>query len=131
MSLVRVANSADVEGIYYLVRDSFNTFSDYSLRQFQEVVEYIYEKNPARTDEHVFGWVIEDAGKIVGFLGLFPLYFNVRGQRVTGASGTMWCIDPDFQSYGLFLYKRYIDWGRDHLLIDAENHADSWHPHTF
>ena len=121
MASVRVANGIDTEGIYQLVRRSFSTFANYSLSDFQELTTYIYHENPARSEEHVFGWVVEDADRIVGFLGLFPLSFNVEGQKVIGASGTMWCIDPDFQSYGLFLYKRYIDWGEDHLLIDSSS----------
>lgn len=119
-AFVRTADLSDISGIWSLCSTYFDEYRGSSLEDFQNLCFYRWRDNPARTDAHPFGWVLENEERqIVGFLGLVPMRVQVGARVVTAASGTSWVVDTAYRSYGLDLYKKYMSWGDRYLLLDT------------
>lgn len=65
--------------------------------------EWEYAANPAAGSAGAPGWVLERAGKIIGYYGLLPGRVAVNGRIAPAACGMDFCIDPDEQGFGLGL----------------------------
>ena len=60
--------------------------------------------NPARTADHVFGWVLESPKDgIVGFAGQVPLRMKIADREIVGASGNAFGVLPAYRNYSLKL----------------------------
>lgn len=119
-AFIRAADLSDIPGIWSLCSTYFDEYRGSTLKDFHDLCLYRWRDNPARTDAHPFGWILETGErKIVGFLGLVPMRVQVGDRVVTAASGTSWVVDVAYRSYGLDLYKKYMSWGDRYLLLDT------------
>ena len=57
---------ADLQGIWALCRRSYNKYRTSTFNQFRELYRQLWLNNPARTSEHVFGWVVEGPHQEIG-----------------------------------------------------------------
>jgi hypothetical protein len=66
--------------------------------------------NPAFTSECPRGWVLEEKGKIVGFIGNVPVQFDVDGEPGIAAAAVSWYVDPSVRGLAsLGLFNEYLD----------------------
>ena len=109
----------DLAAIWPLLRQAFPVpYTACTLAECIKMLKHRWLENPARTCDHVFGWVLESpTDGIVGFVGQVPVRIKVGEREIVGASGTSFCVLPAYQSYSLMLLRHLMDWGDRHFLI--------------
>jgi len=61
----------------------------------------LWNTNPAiqaAKSNPALGWVLEDAGKIVGFFGNVPLLYEFAGQPVIVSDASLWGVDENYRT---------------------------------
>ena len=118
--LCRFATMDDVPGIHEVCRRAFPAYAQASLEEFRELCAHRWERNPARTSDDPFGWVLETpSGQIVGFHGLVPIRLWVGGRTLHAVSPTTWAADPGTGRAGLTMLARYMQWGANRFLLNT------------
>jgi hypothetical protein len=108
----------DLRGIWNLVRSQFETYRTCTLSQYGELCRQLWLNNPARTPEHVFGWVLQDREDgIVGFIGVLPVKLKLSDGEVIGGAGHSWVVSPGYRAHSLSLYKQLMSWVDKHFLV--------------
>ena len=109
----------DLAGIQTVLRQVFPVpYSACSLTDFVRMQKHKWVDNPARTRDHVFGWVLESpADGIVGFVGQVPVRVKIGEREIVGASGSSYSMLPAYRNYSLMLLKQLLDWGNRHFLM--------------
>ena len=118
--IVREANfdDRDLRGIWQLQQHLFDRGKWCSFSEFIQISRHRWLENPARTSDHVFGWVLESSiDGIVGFVGLIPVRMEIGGREIVGAAGNGFCVMPAHRGQSLRLYKQIMDWGDKHFLL--------------
>jgi hypothetical protein len=59
-------------------------------------------------DSWPVGWVLEDAGRIVGSLSNFPTAYVYRGRKLLAATGRAWVVAPEYRGVALWLMDEYF-----------------------
>lgn len=129
--MIREAQWKDLPGIWKVCSRHFPEYRGSSYSEFQDLFSHRWLNNPARTDEHSLGWVVEENQHIFGFIGMIPMKFQVEGEMKIAASGTSWCVDSSHRQWSFELYKKLMDWGNCHLLLDTTSGvvANQFHTH--
>lgn len=85
----------------------------------------LWETNPALKVHGAtvaLGWVIEDAGRIVGFFGNIPQVSYFDGRPVRVSSARAWAVDKDYRSETPRLCEAFFNQsGSDVVLISSAN----------
>jgi amino acid adenylation domain-containing protein len=122
--LCRFATMDDVPGIHEVCRRAFPAYAQASLEAFRELCAHRWERNPARTDDDPFGWLLEaPSGQIIGFHGLVPTRLWVGGRTLHAVSPTTWAVDPGTGRAGLTMLARYTQWGANRFLLNTTANA--------
>ena len=110
----------DLQGIWELQRRLFVRNQSCLLTDFVLMLRHKWLDNPARTPDHVLGWVLESAKDgIVGFVGLVPIKMKVGSREIFGACGTTFVVSPAYRAYSVMLFKQFLGWGERQLLLDT------------
>ena len=111
----------DLAGIWMVLRQAFPVpYGACSLADFILAQNHKWLENPARTTDHVFGWVLESSTDgIVGFVGQVPVRIKITEQEIIGASGSAFSVLPAYRNYSLILSKPLMDWGNKHFLFNT------------
>lgn len=108
----------DLKGLWDLLRAQFAAYRTCTLPQFLRLYEQLWLDNPARTADHVLGWVLQSrVGAIVGFIGLLPIKLKIGDSEVVGGAGHSWVVHPAHRSHSLRLYKQLLAWAESHMLL--------------
>lgn len=109
----------DLAGILVVLRQAFPApYGACSLADFIREQNRNWLDNPARTPDHVFGWVLEGSTEgIVGFLALLPVRIKIAEREIVGGSGCSLAVLPAYRNYSLLLSKQLMDWGDRHFCI--------------
>ncbi len=102
---VREASFADYEKIAALIsRNGLDT-------KPREEWEHLWTNNPIykRVQRWPIGWVVQDGGKIVGYLGNIPVSYQFRGCEVVASSLHALALDVSHRGYGLILLNRLLE----------------------
>jgi hypothetical protein len=73
--------------------------------------KHVWECNPVlirRTEPWPLGWVLENNGKLVGFLGNIPTFCSLAGRRLLATTASAWVVDQPYRSQSIALLKRYL-----------------------
>lgn len=62
---------------------------------------FLWDKNPAFVEDPVRGIVVKDNGRIAGFIGKFPVKFQLNGQKTVSSNGIGLLLDPSLRGSGL------------------------------
>ncbi len=119
---LRVAewNERDLSGIWDLCRQTFDIYRSVTRTDFLELYRHRWLDNPARTEQHTLGWVLDTPEDgIAGFVGMVPVRMKLGDREVVGASGTTFAVLSSYRAYSVSLYKKFTDWGNQQLLIDV------------
>lgn len=65
-----------------------------------------WEGNPSFEEGFHRGWMLRDAGRIVGFIGAVPIKIRVGGCEVTSIAGTTWRVLVEFRGMAMQLKSR-------------------------
>lgn len=76
-----------------------------------------WDHNPAFSSGFERGWVLKDKGKIVGFLGNFPSYFQWSGETILVNNATTWRVSLNYRNYSLRLLFKQMNYSRESLLF--------------
>lgn len=71
----------------------------------------LWRDNPAIRETHAkarIGWVLEDAGKITGFLGSIPLAYRFQGQVVSAAATCRFAVEPSYRGFTHMLVNSFF-----------------------
>jgi hypothetical protein len=77
----------------------------------REEWRHVWECNPVltrRAEPLPLGWVLEDNGKVVGFLGNIPTFCSFVGRRLLATTANAWVVDEPYRSQSIALLKRYL-----------------------
>jgi hypothetical protein len=73
--------------------------------------KHVWECNPVltrRSEPWPLGWVLENSGKLVGFLGNIPTFCSFVGRRLLATTAYSWVVDEPYRSHSIALLKRYL-----------------------
>lgn len=76
-----------------------------------------WDHNPAFSNSFERGWVLKNKGKIVGFLGNFPSYFQLSGEPTIVNNATTWRVSLDYRNYSLLLLFKQMNYSKGTLLF--------------
>jgi hypothetical protein len=77
----------------------------------REEWRHVWERNPVltrRTETLPLGWVLENNGKVVGFLGNIPTFCSFVGRRLLATTANAWVVDEPYRSQSIALLKHYL-----------------------
>ncbi len=85
--------------------------------------EHLWANNPAYLSvgrAWSKGWVVERPdGRIVGYLGNIPLFYELGGERLLTAVAHAWVVDLDYRPYSLALLDLYFSQKNVDLFLNA------------
>lgn len=95
----------DLAGIFAVLSRTLPVpYGACTFEDFTRAHGHMWLDNPARTPDHVFGWVLESpADGIVGFAGQIPLRVKIAEQEIVGTSGSAFGVLPAYRNYSLKL----------------------------
>ena len=107
MTGLRAIEENDLPGLANLLPGWFrNTNRETWWRRF----ENWWTLNPAFTAGFSRGWVLEENGNVVGFIGNVPVQFVVGGEPGIAAAAASWYVDPSVRGMAsLSLFNQYLD----------------------
>ena len=91
-----------------------------------------WDNNPAFNEKLVRGLILENNGKIVGFVGCIPSFFQLSGKQIIVFNETTWRVDKSFRGIeSINLVFNLIDHTKDSLHfryggLDAAEKMQSW-----
>lgn len=83
--------------------------------------ECLWQKNPAwqKNPTIPIGWVLEENGNIVGYLGNIPLYYHYHGKRLLAAAARGFAVDTKYRSQSLRLAVAFFTQKNIELLLNT------------
>ena len=78
-----------------------------------------WDDNPAFAADIERGWALKDSGRIVGFLGNIPSFFQLDSKPVAAFSVTTWMVLPSYRDLSLELLLTQMRLAKDSLLFDT------------
>jgi hypothetical protein len=75
-----------------------------------------WDNNPAFNEDLLRGLILDCDGKIEGFYGFIPSFFQLSGEQIIVFNGTTWMVNKKFRGInGLKLIVRMIDYTKDSI----------------
>ncbi len=62
---------------------------------------FLWDKNPAFSEDPIRGVVVKDDGRISGFIGKFQVRFQLNGQETVSSNGIGLLLDPSLRGSGM------------------------------
>lgn len=84
----------------------------------------LWRGNPAMPNDQgvPMGWVLEQAGNVVGYLGNIPLHYQFKGKRLLAAAARGFAVDAACRSHSLRLAAAFVSQKNvDLLLVTSAN----------
>ena len=91
--------------------------------QWLRRMHYWWDGNPEFHEGMLRGWVLEDCGSLVGFLGIFPSRMVVGGIEMIVQNQTTWRTEKDYRNFSLHLQARSIKHAAGTLLFNTTGPA--------
>lgn len=113
--LIRRFNTSDQGEISYLYQKFFKRNS----QEFEALWQWQFVINPNVKDKLPEKLVLEKDGKVVGFIGGFPLQLKLENNIYTVLSSANFMVDPNFPGRGVDLAKNYFDLPGMRLTLSA------------
>ena len=122
--MVREANYSDCEAV-----GALKTRNGLAVQWSTDRWIGLWRENPAMQAESQFpmGWVLEQAGKIVGYLGNIPLYYWFNGKRVLAASARGFVVDSEHRGHSLRLAAAFFSQKTADLLLNTSANVPAGH----
>ncbi len=85
----------------------------------------LWRENPVVRDQPSvpIGWVIDDNGRIIGYLGNVPLYYHYQGRRLTAAAARGLAVDEAYRSCSMKLVAAFFSQKSVDLLLNTTANA--------
>ena len=114
--------SKDIYGRLAVFLSSFENDPDTEDRWLLRMNSW-WDENPEFHEGMLRGWVLEDAGSLVGFLGVFPSRMVVAGTEMIVQNQTTWRIGKEYRNLSLHLQARSIKHAAGTLLFNTTGPA--------
>jgi hypothetical protein len=82
----------------------------------------LWQENPAIRSFHApsrIGWVLEDSGRIVGFLGTIPLLYEFAGAQLLAAATCRFAVEFEYRAFSYLLVMAFFRQKDVQLFIDS------------
>lgn len=78
----------------------------------QDEWNHLWIENPVYKEfpNWAIGWVLEQDGEVVGFLGNIPLSYSFKGREIVSACTYSMSVDLRFRGHSILLIKRLLRW---------------------
>ena len=86
----------------------------------------IWLENPWRSADIPIGWVLEDAGQIIGYIGNVPLSYDLGGQTIRAVAARGWTVDPRYRGGSLALLMNYWNQKNVDLLLNSSSNEPAF-----
>jgi hypothetical protein len=115
MITLRAIESKDIVSLAEILPGRFNnTTREAWLQRF----ENWWTLNPAFASGFPRGWILEQDGKIVGFIGNIPVKFFIQGEMKIAAASASWYVDPSVRGVtSIRLFREYLNQGNVDLFL--------------
>lgn len=122
MITLRALESRDLASLAEVLPTGFqNTTTATWLERF----ENWWTLNPAFTPGFPRGWVLEEDGALVGFIGNVPVRFTIHGETGIAAASASWYVDPSVRGLAsIGLFKEYLNQSNVDLFLFWNDKAD-------
>ena len=119
--VIREARHSDCERIGALMRRNGISENELSTNEWVE----LWRDNPARPDDQSIpiGWVLEQAGNVVGYLGNIPLHYYYQGHRFLATVARGFAVDVEYRSQSLRLAAAFFSQKNVDLLLNTTANA--------
>src|SRR5215469_14866695 len=83
----------------------------------QEAWEHLWISNPVykKFPNWAIGWVMEQDGEIVGFLGNIPISYSFKGREIVSACTFSMSVDLPFRGHARLLINQLLRWAKANL----------------
>lgn len=110
----------ELRRLYPLCRGYLPKYGQCTLEAFEGYCRGLWQNNPARLPDQVFGWLIENGdGEIGGFLGVIPMKMKVGASEIPAIGGHSWIVKPAVRLYSIGLYQRILTLSQRYFLVVA------------
>ena len=82
-------------------------------------LRFWWEENPAFSPDLERGWMLQNDGTIVGFIGRVPTFFQRQGAAVTAFAVTTWRVLAAHRNQSMKLLFQFLKASEDRLLFDT------------
>jgi acyl transferase domain-containing protein len=93
----------------------------------REQWEHLWVNNPVykKLDKWGMGWVVQNSGRIVGYLGTIPVSWQLHGREILGASLYAFSLDVAHRGQGLLLLNRLLECRGAEYFVGSTANANS------
>lgn len=120
--LIREANYSDCEAVGALKRRN-----GLSVKWSTDRWVGLWKENPAMQQNPAIpiGWVLEQEGDVVGYLGNIPMYYQFQGRRLLAAAARGFAVDAEYRSHSLRLVAAFFSQKNVDLLLNTSANVPS------
>ena len=91
-----------------------------SEQKWHQRLVFWWDENPFASAHASRGWVLRDAGKIVGYLGVIPTFYeDTLGKPVPALIATSWAVADEYRHAALPMGMMFHRQGRESVLVDT------------
>jgi len=90
-----------------------------TLDEWQQLINYRWEENPAFYEGFPRGVVLRSGKKIVGFTGNIPTRMLWNGKEELVSNGTSWFVIPQFRKYSIDLFFKRMEIIKDYVYFNS------------
>lgn len=87
-------------------------------------LRFWWEENPFCHQHSPKGWTLTSDGIIVGFMGLIPFEYVVRGEMIQAVGATTWRVDEEHRNASLPMFMKYHRLSQKYLVLDTTPNAE-------
>lgn len=121
MTAIRSFSADDIPAIVRLRRAVFRISERPDDAALADHYDRVFFRSPWR-DPSIGPLIAEEAGEVVGFVGVIPRPFMYRGQAITAATSSEFMVHPEHRgAAGLLLLKAFLMSGQDISIADRAN----------
>jgi acyl transferase domain-containing protein len=93
----------------------------------REEWEHLWVNNPVykKVRNWPIGWVVQDSGEIVGFLGTIPISYHFKGREIIASSLHAFTLDVAHRGHGLLVLNRMLEYSGAEYFVGSTANASS------
>lgn len=87
----------------------------------------LWVNNPAQHDDVPIGWVLEEQGQVVGFLGNVSRRYDFAGKKIKAVAARGWVVEPAFRNTTVLLLSKYLNQRNVDILLNSSSNDKAYH----
>ncbi|MBT9485463.1 hypothetical protein [Sediminibacterium sp.] len=87
----------------------------------------LWVDNPAKHSDIPIGWVLEEKGEVVGFLGNVSRRYELGGVKIKAVAARGWVVEPAFRNVTVLLLSKYLNQRNVDLQLNSSSNNKAYH----